>query len=318
MPTIECIPNFSEGRNINTITQIAEAIQSVAGVKLLHQDIGADVNRTVMTFAGKPEPVAEAAFQAMKVAQQRIDMRTQQGTHPRIGATDVCPLVPLEGITMREAVVLARELARRVGQELDYPVYCYEEAAFWEERRNLAFIRKGNYEGLAARMEAGFKPDFGPSTPRPRTGASVIGARELMLAVNFNLDTQDVRAARSIAKSVRAAGGGRCPGTKAIGWFIEEYKFAQVSMNLTRLQQTSLFAAHQAVSEEARKRGFSVTGTEIIGLVPLSVFKETALHLGQQALPESEQIRYATEHYGLNQLSTFLPQERILDYIIER
>lgn len=317
MPTVECIPNFSEGRNTDTITQIAEAIRSVSKVKLLHQDIGADVNRTVMTFAGQPEAVAEAAFRAIKVAQERIDMRKQTGTHPRIGATDVCPIVPLEGITMEETVNLARNLARRVGEELDYPVYCYEEAAFQEERRNLAFIRKGNYEGLTARMEAGFLPDFGPHTPRPRTGASVISARELMLAVNFNLDTKDVRAAKSIAKAVRASGGGRHPGAKAIGWFIEEYEFAQVSMNLTRLQQTGLFAAYQAVSEEAKKRGFRITGTEIIGLAPLSVFKETALQLSHTALPESEQLLYAIEYYGLNQLSAFIPKERILEYALE-
>ncbi|MGF1534843.1 MAG: glutamate formimidoyltransferase [Bernardetiaceae bacterium] len=317
MPIIECVPNFSEGQNPEVIASIAEAISGVDGVRLLHQDTGFAAHRTVMTFVGPPSAVVEAAFAGICVATEKIDMRQHHGTHPRFGATDVCPLVPLSEITMEQVVGWARDLARRVGENLDYPVFCYEAAALVEERRNLAFLRAGEYEGLAERLQhPNFQPDFGPAAFRPRTGASAIGAREFLLAVNFNLNTADLRPARRIAARVRESGyvragkrvPGRCPGTKAIGWYIEDFGIAQVSMNITRLSQTSLYQAFRVVSEEASQLGLRVTGTEIIGLVPSFVIEDTAEALGH----DRHEVSAVIEHLGLDQLQPFIPEKKIL------
>jgi len=278
---IECVPNFSEGRDKKTIAKIADAISGTEGVKLLNVDPGVATNRTVMTFAGSPQAVVEAAFRAVKVASECIDMRHHHGEHPRIGATDVCPLIPVRGITMEETVAYARELARRVGDELGIPVYCYENAAFSEKRRNLAVCRAGEYEGLEAKMtDPQWKPDFGPATYSERvasTGLTVIGARDFLVAVNFNLNTTSVRRANAISFDVRERGrkvvvDGKetnQPGTlkacKAIGWYIQEYGMAQVSMNLTNIAVTPLHVAFDEVCDKAQKRGIRVTGTELVG-----------------------------------------------------
>ncbi len=275
---LECVPNFSEGRDKQVIARIADAISAVEGVKLLNVDPGAATNRTVMTFAGEPAAVVEAAFQAIKTAAGSIDMRKHHGEHPRIGATDVCPLIPVSGVTMEETVQYARDLARRVGEELDIPVYCYEEAAFTDKRKNLAVCRAGEYEGLQAKLnDSEWKPDFGPSEFSQKVAASgltVIGARDFLIAVNFNLNTTSVRRANAVSFDVREKGRKitidgketRQPGTlkhcKAIGWFIKEYGIAQVSMNLTNIRVTPLHMAFDQVCEKAARRGMRVTATE--------------------------------------------------------
>ena len=335
---IECVPNFSEGRDKKTIAKIADAISGTEGVKLLNVDPGVATNRTVMTFAGSPQAVVEAAFRAVKVASECIDMRHHHGEHPRIGATDVCPLIPVRGITMEETVAYARELARRVGDELGIPVYCYENAAFSEKRRNLAVCRAGEYEGLEAKMtDPQWKPDFGPATYSERvasTGLTVIGARDFLVAVNFNLNTTSVRRANAISFDVRERGrkvvvDGKetnQPGTlkacKAIGWYIQEYGMAQVSMNLTNIAVTPLHVAFDEVCDKAQKRGIRVTGTELVGLVP----KNTLLDAGKYflrkqqrslGLPEEEIIRTAIRTMGLDELKPFDPKTRILEYLLE-
>lgn len=326
---LECVPNFSEGQRPEVIRAIAAAIREVNDVKLLHLDTGYAANRTVMTFAGEPEAVSEAAFRAIKTAYEQIDMQVHKGVHPRFGATDVCPLIPISGMTMDEAVVQARKLARRVGETLDYPVFCYEEAAFFPERRNLANVRRGEYEGLPRRLnESDERPDFGPAAFRARSGATAIGAREFLLAVNFNLNTPEVAPARAIAGVVRESGRkvrqngmlrripGRCPGTKAIGWYIEDFGIAQVSMNVTRLGQTPLHEAFRVVNEEAEKRGLRVTGTEIVGLVPLHVMQAAAQAFGLSGRSEQEQIEGVIRKLGLDELAPFDPAEKILEYAV--
>ncbi len=335
---IECVPNFSEGRDKKTIDKIAAAISGTEGVKLLNVDPGMATNRTVMTFAGEPKAVIEAAFRAIKTAAENIDMRNHHGEHPRIGATDVCPLIPVSGITMEETVEYARKLAKRVGEELDIPVYCYEHAAFEEKRKNLAVCRAGEYEGLEAKLgDPEWKPDFGPATYSDRvasTGLTVIGARDFLIAVNFNLNTTSVRRANAISFDVRERGRkvvvdgeetwqpGTLKHTKAIGWYIKEYGMAQVSMNLTNIAQTPLHIAFDEVCDKANKRGIRVTGSELVGLVPKNAMLEAGKYFLRKqqrslGLPEEEIIRTAIRSMGLNELKPFDPQTRILEYLLE-
>lgn len=347
---IECVPNFSEGRNMETIKQITDAIESVKGVKLLDVDPGEATNRTVVTFVGEPDAVVEAAVAGIKRATELIDMRQHKGAHPRMGACDVCPLIPVTGITMEECAELARALAKRVADELGVPTYCYEAAAFKPERRNLAVCRKGEYEALHERMtNSDEQPDFGA---RPfddgiaRTGATAVGARDFLVAVNYNLNTTSTRRANAIAFDVREKGRpmregnpivGKIikdengepvmiPGTlkacKAIGWFIDEYGIAQVSMNMTNLAVTPLHVAFDEVCRAADARGVRVTGTEIVGLVPKRVLVDAGRHFLRKqqrstGVPERELVRIAIESMGLSTLKEFKPEEKVIEYMLE-
>lgn len=346
---IECVPNFSEGRNMQVINRITDEIKSVKGVVLLDVDPGEATNRTVVTFIGEPEAVCEAAFRAVRKAKELIDMRSHHGEHPRMGATDVCPLVPVSGITMEETVVYARKLAKRVGEELGIPVYCYESAAFSPDRRNLAVVREGEYEGLQNKLaNPAMKPDFGPdefTEPVAKSGASVIGARDFLLAVNFNLNTTSTRRANAIAFDVRERGRvkregnpitgkkvidengkevmipGTLKGTKAIGWYIAEYGIAQVSMNITDINSTPLHVAFEEVCNKAAARGIRVTGTEIVGMVPKRVLIDAGkYYLRKQhrsaGIAESEIIKIAVKSMGLDDLRPFEPDEKVIEYMI--
>lgn len=343
---VECVPNFSEGRDLSVIKKITDAIESVAGIKLLHIDRGEGANRTVVTFAGEPDEVVEAAFRAIQRASELIDMRFHKGEHPRIGTTDVCPLVPLSDISMEETVKAARRLAKRVGNELNIPVYCYEYAAYNEQRKSLAYLRKGQYEGLAERMKLKeWKPDFGPFQVNIRSGATVIGARKILVAYNVNLNTSSVEAAKSIAAEIRESGKvihdkdsiennnihqedeytARIKGTlknvRAIGWYIKEYGIAQVSMNLTDLQVTSVHRVFEEVCENALARGVKVTGSELIGLIPLEAMLEAGKYfLGKEMIsidiPERKIIQAAVRYLGLDELSPFDPDKRIIEYLL--
>ncbi|MGE5395352.1 MAG: glutamate formimidoyltransferase [Candidatus Saccharibacteria bacterium] len=343
---IECVPNFSEGRDEKIIRQITDAIQSVEGIKLLNVDPGKATNRTVITFVGEPYQVVEAAFQGARMATQLIDMSKHKGEHPRFGAIDVCPLVPIANISMEETVIFARMLAQRMGEELGISVYCYEFAAFHESRRSLANCRAGEYEGLKVKLQIPeWKPDFGPDTLNERSGASAVGARNFLIAYNINLNTTSVRRANAIAFDVREAGrikreGDpvtgkmvmdekgepiRIPGSlqkvRAIGWFIKEYGIAQISMNLTDISVTSIHHAFAEVEERARERGVRVTGSELIGLVPLEAMLEAGrFFLRRQkrstGIPDDEIIKIAIKSLGLDELAPFDPQKRIIEYMI--
>ena len=347
---IECVPNISEGRNKAIIKQVTDEIERVKGVKLLDVDPGEATNRTVITFVGAPDTVLEAAFQCVKKAAQLIDMRHHHGAHPRMGATDVCPLIPVSGITLEECAVLARKLAERIANELQIPCYCYEAAARTPERRNLAICRKGEYEGLAERMTVEAEaPDFGA---RPwdegvaRTGCTAVGARDFLIATNFNLNTTSTRRANAIAFDVREKGRpkreggspvgkpmkdengktimipGTLKGTKAIGWFIDEYGIAQVSMNITNINVTPLHVAFDEVCRCAQNRGIRVTGTEIVGLIP----KRTLIDAGKYFLrkqnrstgiPEEDILQIAIKSMGLDDLKEFNPREKVIEYLLE-
>jgi glutamate formiminotransferase/formiminotetrahydrofolate cyclodeaminase len=345
---IECVPNFSEGQNPEIINQITQAIESVEGVKLLHVDMGKATNRTVVTFAGSPLQVVEAAFLGIQKAAELIDMRTHKGEHPRMGATDVCPFVPVSGISMEECAKWAIVLAEKVGNELKIPVYLYEEAQPNKNRSNLSVIRGGEYEGFAEKIKLPeWKPDFGPSELPAKHGATVIGARDFLIAYNVNLNTKSTRIANRIAFDVREAGrvkregnpysgkvvkdengeDVRIPGTlksvKAIGWYIEEYGLAQISMNLTNYKITSVHKAFDEVCAKANERGVRVTGSELVGLVPLQPLLEAGkYYLEKQGrsvgVSEEELIHIAVESLGLNQLSPFNPQERIIEYVLQQ
>ena len=347
---IECVPNFSEGRNMEIVKMITDAIESIKGVKLLDVDPGEATNRTVVTFVGEPEAVMDAAVASIKRATELIDMRQHKGAHPRMGACDVCPLIPVSGITMEECAELARTLAKRIADELGVPTYCYEAAAFKPERRNLAVCRKGEYEALPERMtNAEEQPDFGARAfdeGIARTGATAVGARDFLVAVNYNLNTTSTRRANAIAFDVREKGRpmregnpivGKIikdengepvmkPGTlkacKAIGWFIDEYGIAQVSMNLTNLSITPLHTAFDEVCRAADARGVRVTGTEIVGLVPKKVLVDAGRHfLRKQSrstgVPERELVRIAIESMGLSTLKEFKPEEKVIEYMLE-
>ena len=347
---IECVPNFSEGRDKAKIKEITDAIESVEGISLLDVDPGEATNRTVVTFVGAPEDVVEAAFRGIRKAAEVIDMRTHHGAHPRMGATDVCPLIPVSGITLEECAALARTLAQRVADELNIPTYCYEAAAFHPERKNLAVCREGEYEALAVKMGSEEKgPDFGNrpfDEDAARTGATTIGARDFLIAVNFNLNTTSTRRANAIAFDVREKGrpmreGGKVTGkplkdengntimipgslkgTKAIGWYIDEYGIAQVSMNITDIAQVPLHEAFDEVCRKADARGVRVTGTEIVGLVPKRTLIEAGKHFLRKqqrscGIPDSEIIRIAIKSMGLDQLSPFDPKQKVIEYMIE-
>lgn len=312
---IECVPNFSEGRDAGIIRQITDAVQSVSGVKLLHVDPGQAANRTVVTFVGEPDAVTEAAFRAASTAARVIDMRHHHGTHPRIGATDVLPLIPLNGITLAECAILARQLARRMATEANIPCYCYEAAALRPEFKNLAVCRQGEYEALDRKLSTPeLQPDFLPPIMTDtkevpecvrRSGCSVVGAREFLVAVNFNLDTKDVAIAKAIAADVRQKGPeGRpyaLPTVKAIGWYIDEYGIAQVSTNLTDINTTPLHVAFDTISRCALEHGVHVTGTEIVGLIPQRVLTEA----GDDAV----------RRMHLDELAPFLPEQRVLELL---
>lgn len=334
---IECVPNFSEGRNMEVIDSIADSIEEAGGVKVLNIDPGAATNRTVITFAGSPESVVEAAFQGVKKAGEMIDMRQHHGAHPRLGATDVLPLVPVSGITVEECAELARKLAERIYTELGIPCYCYEAAAFKPERKNLAVCRAGEYEALPERMKDPVRrPDFGPGefTERAaRTGATNVGARDFLIAVNFNLNTTSVSEANAIAFEVREKGRpvtvdgktvmipGTLKGCKAIGWFIDEYGIAQVSMNITDINTTPLHIAFEEVRRAAQARGLQVTGTEIIGLVPKRTMLEAGLYfLERQHRPtdvsEQDIMQAAVISMGLDDLKPFNVKDKVVELLI--
>jgi glutamate formiminotransferase/formiminotetrahydrofolate cyclodeaminase len=334
-PLIECVPNFSEGKDVATLEAISGAIAHTPGVRLLDVDPGPDAHRTVMTFVGAPDRVVEAAFRAMAVAAQYIDMTRHRGAHPRMGATDVCPLVPVSGISLEETAELARSLGQRVGRELGIPVYLYEAAARIPSRRNLAEVRAGEYEGLAARMLTGEHwPDFGPKAFDPRTGATAIGARKFLVAYNVNLDTPVVAYADAIAADVRESGrirlklgsvikdssgkAQREPGllknVKAIGWYLRGYGVAQVSMNLTDLDVTPVHVAFEACRQCAEKRGVRVTGSELVGLIPLRSLLEAGEYFLKAGAPEEDMVRAAIQGLGLDTLSSFDPSRKVLEY----
>lgn len=333
---IECVPNFSEGCDAEIIVQIANQIRSVKGVKLLNIDPGKAANRTVYTFAGTPEKVTSAAFLAIKKASELIDMRNQKGEHPRIGATDVCPLIPLSGISMEETAVYAKKLGERVGNELNIPVYLYEEAQENKERSNLAVIRKGEYEGLFEKIKLpDWKPDYGPIENFEQAGATVIGARDFLIAYNINLNSTSVQVAKKIAGLVRESGTtikgindklihtpGSLTAVKAIGWFIKEYGKAQISMNLTNIKTTALHTVFDEVCSKAKDLGVEVSGSELIGLTPLQTLVDAGKHYQKAGakndnLTENELIKIAVNKLGLDELSTFQPQERIIEYLLK-
>ena len=347
---VECVPNFSEGRNMDVIKQIAAEVEQTQGVRLLNVDPGEATNRTVITFVGEPMPVLEAAFKAVRKAGQLIDMRQHHGAHPRIGATDVLPLIPVSGITLEECAQLARQLARRIAEELRIPCYCYEASAFTPERRNLAVCRAGEYEAIPKKLSnPDLQPDFGC---RPmdddiaRTGCTVVGARDFLIAVNFNLNTTSTRRANAIAFDVREKGRpkregnpitgkpvkdadghvvmipGTLKGTKAIGWYIDEYGIAQVSMNITDINVTPLHKAFDEVCRCAQNRGIRVTGTELVGLTPRRTLIEAGRYFLEKqhrstGIPEEDIINIAIHSMGLDDLRPFNPREKVIEYLLE-
>ena len=340
---VECVPNFSEGRDLAIINQITAAIQSVEGVRLLNVDPGKATNRTVVTFVGEPLAVVEAAFRAIAKAGELIDMRNHKGEHPRMGATDVCPLIPIAGISLEETALYARQLAKRVGEELSIPVYCYEAAQSDKTRSNLSVIRAGEYEGFFKKIKEPFwKPDFGPCEFDFKRGATVIGARDFLIAYNVNLNTTSTRRANSVAFDIREAGRvkmengkkvldaagnpisipGSLKAVKAIGWFIEEYGIAQISMNLTNINITPLHIAFDETCKKAAERGLRVTGSELVGLIPLKSMLDAGKYflLKQQrstGVSENELIDIAIKSMGLSELSPFNPNEKIIEYMLE-
>lgn len=347
---VECVPNFSEGRDKNVIRQITDVIEECEGVKLLDVDPGEATNRTVVTFVGEPEAVAEAAFRAVRKAGELIDMRKHHGAHPRIGATDVLPIIPVSGITLEECAELARRLAKRIAEEINIPCYCYEAAAFKPERRNLAVCRKGEYEGIQERItDSDEAPDFGAhpfDEDVARTGCTVVGARDFLIAVNFNLNSTSTRRANAIAFDVREKGRpsregnpiigkvrkdadgtpimipGTLKATKAIGWYIEEYGIAQVSMNITDINVTPLHVAFEEVCRCAQNRGLRVTGTEIVGLTPKRTLIEAGKYFLQKqhrsaGIPEEDIIGMAIKSLGLDDLKPFRAEEKVIEFMLD-
>jgi glutamate formiminotransferase/formiminotetrahydrofolate cyclodeaminase len=343
---IECVPNFSEGNDLGIINQITAEIEATEGVKLLNVDPGKATNRTVVTFVGTPNAVVEAAFKAIKKAGELIDMRKHKGEHPRMGATDVCPFIPISNISMEETAQYAQQLAQQVGSELNLPVYLYEEAQADKKRSNLSVIRAGEYEGFFKKIkDPNWKPDFGPNEFDALRGATVIGARDFLVAYNVNLNTTSTRRANSIAFDVREAGRVKregdpitgkivtdehgnpvsIPGTlkavKAIGWYIEEYGIAQISMNLTNINITPVHVAFDEVCKKANERGIRVTGSEIVGLIPLKAMLDAGKYFLEKqqrstGVSEKELIKIAVKSMGLDELSPFNPNERIIEYLL--
>ena len=344
---IECVPNFSEGNDLTIIKQITDRIESVEGVRLLNVDPGKATNRTVVTFVGEPDAVIEAAVRAIKLAGELIDMSKHKGEHPRMGATDVCPLIPVSGITMDETAAYAKKLGERVGKELTIPVYLYENAQPNKDRSNLSIIRAGEYEGFFKKIKLPeWKPDFGPNEYDAKRGATVIGAREFLVAFNINLNTTSTRRANAIAFDVREAGRvkregdpltgkiilgpdgkaitipGTLKSTKAIGWFIEEYGIAQISMNLTNTNITSVHKAFEEVSKSAQEKGIRVTGSELVGIIPLKCLIDAGKYFLEKqerstGIPEKELIKIAVKSLGLEELAPFKPEERIIEYLLK-
>src|SRR2546421_11231444 len=344
---IECVPNFSEGRDQNVIRQITDAIESVDGVSLLDVDPGASTNRTVVTFVGSPDAAVEAAFRAIKKASELIDMRKHKGAHPRMGATDVCPFIPVSNVSWDEVIACANRLGQRVGDELKIPIYLYEKAAKNQSRSNLSVIRGGEYEGFFEKIrQPEWKPDFGPEIFSEKSGATVIGVRDFLVAYNVNLNTKSVRRANSVAfdereqgrvktedgtpsgKAVLDANGEpvRVPGmlkhVKAIGWFVKEYGIAQVSMNLTNIEETPLHLAFDACFEAASKRGLRVTGSEIVGMVPKKCLTDAGRYFlrkqkWSEGASEEELIDIAVRSMGLSELKHFDPKEKVIELKIE-
>ncbi len=344
---IECVPNFSEGRDPNIIRPITDAIESVDGVSLLDVDPGASTNRTVVTFVGSPDAAVEAAFRAIQKAAELIDMRKHKGAHPRMGATDVCPFIPVSNVSWEEAIACANKLGKRVGEELKIPVYLYERAAKAPSRSNLSVIRAGEYEGFFEKIkDPVWKPDFGPSIFNKTSGGTVIGVRDFLVAYNLNLNTKAVRRANSVAFDVREQGrikteDGTPPGkpvldangepvripgmlkhVKAIGWYVEEYGIAQVSMNLTNIEQTPLHVAFDACVESASKRGLRVTGSEIVGMVPKKCLVDAGRYFlrkqkWSEGVSEEELIDIAVRSMGLSELKPFDPTEKVIEFKIE-
>ena len=344
---IECVPNVSEGNDLTIIKQITDRIESVEGVRLLNVDPGKATNRTVVTFVGEPDAVIEAAVRAIKLAGELIDMSKHKGEHPRMGATDVCPLIPVSGITMEETAAYAKKLGERVGKELTIPVYLYENAQPNKDRSNLSIIRAGEYEGFFKKIKLPeWKPDFGPNEYDAKRGATVIGAREFLVAFNINLNTTSTRRANAIAFDVREAGRvkregdpltgkiilgpdgkaitipGTLKSTKAIGWFIEEYGIAQISMNLTNTNITSVHKAFEEVSKSANEKGIRVTGSELVGIIPLKCLIDAGKYFLEKqerstGIPEKELIKIAVKSLGLEELAPFKPEERIIEYLLK-
>jgi glutamate formiminotransferase / formiminotetrahydrofolate cyclodeaminase len=343
---IECVPNFSEGRDMEVIRKITDEIEKTGGVKLLDVDPGAATNRTVVTFVGEPDDVVEAAWRAVKKASEVIDMRKHKGEHPRMGATDVCPLVPVANISMEETVEYARKLARRIGEELEIPVYCYENAAFADERKNLANCRAGEYEGMPEKLkDPKWKPDFGPAAFNAKAGVTAVGARDFLVAFNVNLNTTSTRRANSIAFDVRERGRpkregnpitgkivkdekgkpvmmpGSLKAVKAIGWFIEEYGIAQISMNLTNISITPVHIAFDEACRKAEARGIRVTGSELVGLIPLKAMLDAGKYFLEKqqrstGVSQKELLKIAVMSMGLDDLKPFKPKEKIIEFML--
>jgi len=341
---IECVPNFSEGNDLTIIKQITDSIESVEGIKLLNVDPGKATNRTVVTFVGEPAAVVEAAFKGIAKASELIDMSKHKGEHPRMGATDVCPFIPVANISMQETVEWSKKLATRVGNELHIPVYLYEEAQENKERSNLSIIRAGEYEGFFRKIkQKEWKPDFGPAELPANSGATVIGARDFLIAYNVNLNTKSVKRANSVAFDIREAGRvktdskgkkilddagneiripGKLKGVKAIGWYIEEYGIAQVSINITKFRETPLHIVFEESARSAYERGYRATGSELVGLVPLQAMLDAGKYfLNKQRLSsgvsDAELIHIAVKSMGLDELSPFTPEKRIIEYVME-
>jgi glutamate formiminotransferase/formiminotetrahydrofolate cyclodeaminase len=344
---IECVPNFSEGRDLDLIRQIAAVIESVEGVSLLDVDPGASTNRTVVTFVGNPDAAVEAAFRAIQKAAELIDMRKHKGAHPRMGATDVCPFIPVSNVSWEEAIACANRLGKRVGDELNIPVYLYERAAKNKTRSNLSVIRTGEYEGFFEKIkQPEWKPDFGPTAFNEKSGATVIGVRDFLVAYNVNLNTKSVRRANSVAFDVREQGrvktedgttsgkpvldengepvrvAGMLKHVKAIGWYVDEYGIAQVSMNLTNIEETPLHAAFDACNESASRRGLRVTGSEIVGMVPKRCLLDAGRYFlrkqnWSEGAAEEELIDIAVRSMGLSELKPFNPKEKVIEMKME-
>lgn len=345
MKIVECVPNFSEGRNMSVIDQITDEIKKIKGVRLLDVDPGFDTNRTVVTIVGDPESVKEAAFNAIKRSHQLIDMSKHKGAHPRFGACDVCPIIPVSDISMEECAVIARELGNKLGKELDYPVYFYEYAATSEERKNLAWVRQGEYEALESNLkDPARKPDAGPCEFKPKAGATAVGARDFLIAYNVNLNTRNEKLAHDIALNIREQGrflkdendkfikdkdGNKAkqPGLfkncKAIGWYVDDYKRAQISINLTNYHVTSMHHVFDEISKQAAEKGLRVTGSEIVGVVPKDAIVKAGIHYLEKqrscsAADEKELIKIAVQSLGLSDVAEFKPEEKIIEYMISK
>lgn len=325
---IECIPNFSEGRDKKVIDAIVDAIECVEDVQVLHVDMGFDANRTVITFAGKPNGIEEAAFQAVKTASELIDMRHQKGEHPRMGSTDVFPFVPLRNISMEKVVALSKKVGQRIGEELKIPIYLYEHSATSETRKNLAYLRKGEYESIEHKLTYdNFKPDFGPSTFNAKNGMTALGARDFLIAYNINLTTKDVGIAKQIAGKIRTSGrkengkkvAGQFKGLKAIGWFMDEYNCAQVSTNIVDIKSAKIHEVFEATKQHAQSFGCDVNGSELIGLIPEQVLVEAGEFYSSTTFHKDtckNLIYLPIKHLGLNTLSDFKTEERIIEKLL--